>query len=142
MIAMGCWKHSGVYSDKEDLYNALEVEYYRKSLTIQLHNMGENHPELATSYNNIANVYNEKGELDHALEYHHKSLTIKLNSLGENHPDVAESLHHMGVLYIEKSQLDKAEDVLVSNWNLLVKITQSQRWVMQALVKFMPCKAI
>ena len=69
---------ANVYSDKEDLYSALE--YYRKSLTIQLHNMGENHPELATSYDNIANVYNEKGELDHALEYHHKSLTIKLNS--------------------------------------------------------------
>ena len=66
MIAMGCWKHSGVYSDKEDLYNALE--YYRLSLSILLHILGENHPELATSYDNIAKVYNEKGELDSALE--------------------------------------------------------------------------
>ena len=74
--------------DRYELDKALK--YYSKSLTIRLNKSGENHPDVATIYNDMGCVYQDKGELSKALEYHNKSLTIRLNTLGENHPDVAD----------------------------------------------------
>ena len=68
-----------VFNDKWEFDKSLE--YHNKFLTIKLKSLGENHPDVASSYNNIANVYSDQGELDKALEYHNKSLTIKLNIL-------------------------------------------------------------
>ena len=84
------------------------LRYYKKSVTIKLNTLGENHPDVADSYNNIGNVYRGKGELDKALEYYNKSLTIKLNTLGENHPDVAASYNNIGIVYRNKGELDRA----------------------------------
>ena len=38
--------------------------------------LGENHPSLATSYNNIGSVYDKKGDYAIALEYYNKSMKI------------------------------------------------------------------
>ena len=53
--------------------------------------LGENHPDMATSYNNIGNAYCNRGDYDKALEFYQKALKIRFQVLGENHPDVAYS---------------------------------------------------
>ena len=63
---------------------------------------------MAEIYNNMANVYGEKCDLDKALRYYNKSFSIRLNTLGENHPDVASSYTNMAIVYKEKGELDKA----------------------------------
>ena len=67
------------------------LEYSLTSFFIKLDKLdsGENDPDTAVSYNNIGNLYQDKGDLEKALECYNKSLSVRLNSLGENHPDVS-----------------------------------------------------
>ena len=53
--------------------------------------MGEDHVNVATSYNNLALVYNSLGEYNQGKEFHQKALTIRKKSFGEDHADVATS---------------------------------------------------
>lgn len=46
------------------------MELYQKALVIQERLFGTDHPNTASSYNNIAKVYHAQGELDKALEFH------------------------------------------------------------------------
>ena len=44
------------------------------------------HPDLATSYNNIGVVYYHKGDYESALDYFQKALAIREKVLGVDHP--------------------------------------------------------
>ena len=82
-----------VYDGKGDYERALE--YYGKSLAIKLATHGEQHPDTAATYNNMASVSYNRGRIDSALEYYGKSLAIKLATLGEQHPDTATTYNNM-----------------------------------------------
>jgi len=84
------------------------LEYYQKCLAIRLKTLGEEHPHVATAYNNIGNTWYSKGEYDKALEYYTKSLAIKLKTLGGEHPDVASSYNNIGGIWGEKGYYKKA----------------------------------
>ena len=56
-----------------------------------------NHPDLATSYSNIAAVYQNMGEYSKALSLHEKALEIVQKTLPPNHPDLATSYSNIGV---------------------------------------------
>ena len=58
--------------------------------------MGGEHPDVATTYNNIGITWKNKGEYDKALEYYEKSLVIQLKTLGGEQPDVARSYFDIG----------------------------------------------
>ena len=70
--------------------------------------LGERHPDVAVSLDNIGSAYNAKGEHDKAIEYHEKALAILRVVLGERHPDVATSLNNIGYAYNAKGEHDKA----------------------------------
>ncbi|MBR3460290.1 MAG: tetratricopeptide repeat protein, partial [Clostridia bacterium] len=70
--------------------------------------LGEEHPDTATSYNNIALVYAAKGEYDRALEYHEKALAIREKVLGKEHPDTATSYNNIALVYYAKGEYDRA----------------------------------
>ena len=53
------------------------LDYYNKALTIRINKLGEDHPDVATTYNNIANVYDSQGKYEEALDYYNKALTIR-----------------------------------------------------------------
>ena len=57
---------------------------------------GEDHVNVATSYNNLALVYNRLGEYNQGKEFHQKALTIRKKSFGEDHADV-HKLWHLGI---------------------------------------------
>ncbi|MCK4665039.1 MAG: CHAT domain-containing protein, partial [Bacteroidales bacterium] len=84
------------------------LEYYLKALEIFKELLGEKHTTVASSYNNIGLVYDDKSEYDKSLEYHFKSLEIKKELLGEKHTDVASSYANIGNVYTDKSEYDKA----------------------------------
>ena len=44
--------------------------------------LGADHPNVATTYNNLGNVCKSKADYDAASEYHEKALAIKLRTLG------------------------------------------------------------
>ena len=49
--------------------------------------LGENHPDYATSLNNLALLYYNMGDYSKADPLYQKALEIYENVLGENHPD-------------------------------------------------------
>ncbi|ERT03715.1 TPR repeat family protein, partial [Lyngbya aestuarii BL J] len=71
--------------------------------------LGENHPDVATSLNNLANLYKSQGRYDEAEPLHQRSLAIWEKTLGENHPDVALSLNGLALLYRDQGRYDEAE---------------------------------
>ena len=62
-------------------------ELYEKSLRIREKVLGEEHPDTATSYNNLAGVYKSQGEYQKALTYCFKAYRIAISRLGRNHPN-------------------------------------------------------
>jgi tetratricopeptide (TPR) repeat protein len=61
--------------------------------------LGEDHPNTASSLNNIGLVYSDQGNYKKALEVLEKSFKITLNLFGQNHPDTASSLNNIGSVY-------------------------------------------
>ena len=110
------------------------LDYYSKSLTIRLTTVGENHPDVATTYNNMGDLHknkrefekaldchkkalelrlkspedNEQDDFGSALEYYNKSLAIMVSKYGENRLDVADTYENMAVAYLAMQLLDKA----------------------------------
>jgi tetratricopeptide (TPR) repeat protein len=84
------------------------LEYYEKSLRIRLKTLGDENPNVASSYNNIGNLWNRKGECDKALEYYEKCLDIQLKTLGGEHPHVTISYNNIGNAWGRKYEYDKS----------------------------------
>eukprot|EP00002_Diphylleia_rotans_P026906 TRINITY_DN5387_c0_g1_i2.p2 TRINITY_DN5387_c0_g1~~TRINITY_DN5387_c0_g1_i2.p2 ORF type:complete len:100 (+),score=18.13 TRINITY_DN5387_c0_g1_i2:318-617(+) len=75
------------------------MECQQKALTIRIKILGEEHPDVAASYNNIANVDYNQGMVEEALENYRKALAIYMNALGEEHADVASSYNGIANIY-------------------------------------------
>lgn len=56
---------------------------------------GENHPDYATTLNDLASCYCDLGNYATAIKLNHQALMIKKNIFGENHPDYAVSLSNL-----------------------------------------------
>merc|ERR1711965_499905 len=84
------------------------LEYYNKALEIKLKKLGNDHPGVATTYNNMAGVYDSQGKYDEALKYHNKSLVINLKKLGNDHPHVAETYNNMANVYYSQGKYDES----------------------------------
>ena len=72
------------------------LENYEKSLAIRLKTIGEDHPDVASSYSNIGDLCVSQLEFEKALAFYEKCLAIQLKTLGEEHPDVAVSYNNIG----------------------------------------------
>src|SRR5580704_10638818 len=77
-----------------------------RSLTMMESAWGPDHPHVATSLNNLAEIYRAKGEYDRAEALHQRALTIRENTLAPGHPDIASSLDNLAVVYEEKGDYD------------------------------------
>jgi len=63
---------------------------------------------LATSYNNIGDIYDSKGDYDKALDWYHKSLKIA-EQIGDQ-AGIARNYNNMGGIYKSEGDYDKALD--------------------------------
>ncbi len=60
---------------------------------------GEDDVRLATSLNNLAELYRVQGQYAKAEPLYKRSLAIREKALGPEHPDVAQSLNNLAELY-------------------------------------------
>ena len=70
---------------------------------------GTNHPEYATSLNNLAVLYQAMGRLVEAEPLFCQAREILKQQLGETHPDYATSLNNLAALYRDMGRLGEAE---------------------------------
>ncbi len=72
------------------------LAFLHKTLEIGTDKLGENHPEIASIYENLAAAYANQGGGQSPDEYIEKSLAIRRQAFGENHPLVAKAYYKMG----------------------------------------------
>ena len=82
---------------------------YKRALAIREKTLGPEHPEVALSLNNLAELYRVQGEYAEALPLYKRSLAIAEKALGPEHPDVALSLNNLAELYRNTGRIEEAE---------------------------------
>ena len=73
--------------ESEDQGEAMEL--HQKCLAIELATLGPDHPDVATSYNNMAVTLKKQGKHAEAMVLYRKCLAIRLAKLEPDHPHVA-----------------------------------------------------
>jgi len=89
-------------------YNLAEI-HCNNCLKAVKSRLGENHPDVAASLNNLAALYRSQGRYEEAEPLYLQALELRKRLLGENHPDVATSLNDLAVLYKSQGRYEEAE---------------------------------
>jgi len=95
-------KHTALYSDA--------LKWHKKALAIREKVLGADHPDTATTYNNIAGVYYSLGDYEQALERLEKALAIQEKVLGADHPDTAATYNNIGLVYDSLGDYEQAQE--------------------------------
>ncbi|NEO31714.1 MAG: tetratricopeptide repeat protein [Symploca sp. SIO3C6] len=74
---------------------------------------GDEHPDVATSLNNLAGLYKSMGRYCEAEPLYVEALGMRKRLLGPEHPDVASSLNNLAGLYKSIGRYCEAEPLLV-----------------------------
>ena len=94
-----------------DMLNQESIKLYREgrygkatlvseqALKVAKENFGPDHPDVATSLNNLALLYDTQGNYAKAEPLYKRSLAISEKALGPDHPAVATSLENLAYLY-------------------------------------------
>jgi CHAT domain-containing protein/Flp pilus assembly protein TadD len=81
----------------------------RQILEVRRRWLGEDHPDTASSYNDLATVLDAQGKLDEAEVTHRKALALRLKELGKAHPDTASSYVNLAIVFQDQGRLVDAE---------------------------------
>jgi len=85
---------------------------YQESLKIREQVLGKEHPDYATSLNNLAMLYNSQGKYEEALPLYQEALKIYEQVLGKYHPYYALSLNNLAGLYDSQGKYEEALPLL------------------------------
>ncbi len=84
---------------------------FKRSLAIKEKALGPDHPDVATSLNNLALLYYTQGQYAQAEPIFKRSLAIWEKALGLDHSNVAMSLENLAALY-RKTDREKVAEAL------------------------------
>jgi tetratricopeptide (TPR) repeat protein/CHAT domain-containing protein len=97
----------------EELYDAGKyadaIPLAQRALAIREKALGPDHPDVATSLYNLANLYHSQGRYAEAEPLYQRSLAIREKALGRDHLDVAASLNNLALLYHRQGRYADAE---------------------------------
>ena len=91
----------GQYADAEPLF--------RRALAIDEKALGKDHPDVASSLNNLALLLYSQGKYGEAEPLYRRALAIREKALGPDHPDVAQSLNNLAGLLYSQGKYGEAE---------------------------------
>jgi tetratricopeptide (TPR) repeat protein len=94
-------RESGQYNEAEWCYG--------KALSIQEQLLGQAHPRVAATLNNLAVLYREQGRYAEAESCFHRALHIYEQALGPDHPEVATVLNNVTLIYGIQGRYAEAE---------------------------------
>jgi eukaryotic-like serine/threonine-protein kinase len=93
---------------------ALAKQTYERSLQIDRHALGEDHPRVARRFNNLAIVAQNMGDLLGAERLYRESIRLHERTYGERHPETAAVKGNLGLLLQREGRLAEAEPLLRS----------------------------
>ena len=91
------------------------VEYGIQASEILRSVLGEQHPDYATSLNNLAGYYANLGDYAKAVEVGTQAMEIRRSVLGEQHPDYAMSLSNLANYYSSLGDYAKTLELFKKN---------------------------
>ena len=95
------YESQGRYEEAEPLL--------QQALALLRELLGDRHPNVATSLNNLAFLYYSQGRYEAAEPFYQQALTLWRELLGDRHPDVATSLNNLAGLYRSQGKYAEAE---------------------------------
>lgn len=104
-------KELGVLFQKRDFKKAITVA--QKLIELTQKEVGENHPDYASSLSNLGVAYAGDFQFDLAEALYIRASAIRKNTLGENHPGYAGGLNNLGTLYFRAGKYEKAKSLLL-----------------------------
>ncbi|MBD2341426.1 tetratricopeptide repeat protein, partial [Calothrix sp. FACHB-156] len=101
---------------------ALAEPWDKQCVSVVKSRLGEEHPDVATSYNNLALLYYFQGQYSEAEPLLKKALELRQRLLGEEHPDVATSYNNLAELYESQGRYSEAEPLYQKALELLQRL--------------------
>jgi Tetratricopeptide repeat len=109
---LGCLYADRLRTRKYDDYISeqnLAIDYFQKAIDLA----STSSPDLATSLNNLASLYESMSRYAEAEPLYFHSIAISEEQLGANHPDTATSLNNLARLYRSIRKYVEAEPLYV-----------------------------
>ncbi len=94
------------YFALHDIDKALAL--HQAALDLRRAHYGPRRPEVADSYNNLANCYQLAGYYPKALTLYHQVLSIRQEFFPDDHPKIAAAFNNLGALYLVRGQAREA----------------------------------
>ena len=88
---------------------ALAEDPYQRCLKATQERLGERHPYVATSINNLAALYTSQGRYEEAEPLHKQAFAMYQELLGDRHRYVATSINNLAALYRLQGRYEEAE---------------------------------
>jgi tetratricopeptide (TPR) repeat protein len=107
-------KEIGQYAETEPLY--IKAKDIRETI------FGENHPDTAASYNNLAGLYDLQGRYAEAEPLYIKAKDIREKMFGETHPYTATIYNNLAGLYDAQNRFEEAEPLYIKAINIFEKV--------------------
>jgi tetratricopeptide (TPR) repeat protein len=83
--------------------------WFEQGLAVCQERLGEEHPDVASSLNNLAALYCSQGGYEQAEPLYKRALAIAEKVLGPEHPNLASSLNNLAGLYRNQGRYEQAE---------------------------------
>jgi tetratricopeptide (TPR) repeat protein len=94
---------------------------YESALKTREKFLGDQHPDMARSMNELAELYLKLGRYEEADIYNQKALEIRRKIFGEDHVDVARSISSLGITHFALGNYERAEQLQKSALQKLEK---------------------
>jgi CHAT domain-containing protein len=104
---------------------AQAVPLMQRSLAIREKALGPEHPDVATSLNNLAELYRAQGQYAQAEPLYRRSLAIREKALGPEHPDVATSLNNLAYFLAGRGQTANARPLYEKARRILLAVSRA-----------------
>ena len=99
---------------------------FQRALTIREQQLGPEHPDTATSLNNLALLYDTQGKYEQAEPLYQRALAIREAALGYEHPATATSLYNLAELYRNQGKYEQAKPLFQRALDLYEKALGTQ----------------
>ncbi|WP_228038959.1 tetratricopeptide repeat protein [Nostoc sp. LEGE 12450] len=109
------------FYDGQGLYDQA-LPWYKQCLEVAKKRLGDKHPFVAESLNNIAGLYCGQGRYSEAEPLLIQALALRRKLLGEEHPDVAQSLNNLAGLYRYQGRYSEAKPLYIQALALYRKL--------------------
>ncbi len=110
---------------REGKYNQA-IPLAKRALLIREKLLGSEHPDVATSLNSLAQLYQAQGNYSKAEPMLKRSLAIREKVLGSEHPYVAASITNLAAIYRLQGSYSKAEPMLKRSLAIFEKVLGSE----------------